>query len=313
MLHEEGGYHIPVLLERSIEYLVGDPDGVYVDGTLGGGGHSGLLLERVSPRGRVFGFDQDDDAIRQARLLFEDEGRMTVVHSNVVHLSEILNEYQVTQIDGILLDLGVSSHQIDTAQRGFSFRFAGPLDMRMDRENTETAASFLAHCTEEELADTLFHYGEERHSRRIARAVVRARQEQAVTDTARLAEIIASVTPVPHRSKTLARVFQALRIEVNDELGVLERTLEEAMERLSVGGRMVVISYHSLEDRIVKRFMRHEAADCICPPQIPVCTCGKVRRMRILTSKHVEADENEVRRNPRARSARLRAAEKIHA
>ncbi len=313
MQHEDAGYHIPVLLERSIEYLVSDPDGVYIDGTLGGGGHSRCLLEKLTKKSRVFAFDQDDDAIEHAALLFKDDPRMTVVHSNVVHLSDVLNTYDVTEIDGILLDLGVSSHQIDTPQRGFSFRFSGPLDMRMDRESTVTAAEYISRCSEEKLADTFFTFGEERNSRRIARAIVRAREETAITDTEQLRDIIARVTPPTHRSKTMARVFQALRIAVNEELGVLERTLDEAMDRLRVGGRMVVISYHSLEDRIVKRFMRHEASDCICPPQSPICICGKVRRMHIITSKHVEADENEIRRNPRARSARLRAAEKIHA
>ncbi|MCB2206281.1 16S rRNA (cytosine(1402)-N(4))-methyltransferase RsmH [bacterium] len=328
MQHEDDGYHIPVLLERSIELLVGSPDGytpkgdtperrspgrVYVDGTLGGGGHCSVLLRTLEQHDRVFAFDQDTDAIEHAQLLFKDDRRVTVVHSNVVHLSEVLDSHNVEEFDGILLDLGVSSHQIDTAQRGFSFRSSGPLDMRMDRESTVTAAEYISRCSEEELADTLFAYGEERNSRRIARAIVRERARKAITDTAQLADIVASVTPHAHRSKTMARIFQALRIAVNGELEVLEQTLDQAMERLRVGGRMVVISYHSLEDRIVKRFMRYEAADCICPPQSPICTCGKVSRMRIITSKHVEADENEIRRNPRARSARLRAAEKIHA
>ncbi|MDT8324811.1 MAG: 16S rRNA (cytosine(1402)-N(4))-methyltransferase RsmH, partial [Bacteroidota bacterium] len=285
MQHGDSGYHIPVLLERSIEYLVSDPDGVYVDGTLGGGGHSSALLRKLGKNGRVFAFDQDEDAIEHTALLFRNDRRMTVVHSNVVHLGDVLNSYDVMEIDGILLDLGISSHQIDTPQRGFSFRFSGPLDMRMDRESAVTAAAYISQRSEEELADTFFTYGEERNSRRIARAIVRARAEQEITDTAQLADIVASVTPQPHRSKTMARIFQALRIAVNEELGVLERTLEEAMASLRVGGRMVVISYHSLEDRIVKRFMRHEAADCLCPPRSPVCTCGKVRRMHIITSK----------------------------
>jgi 16S rRNA (cytosine1402-N4)-methyltransferase len=176
-----------------------------------------------------------------------------------------------------------------------------------------TAAEYISQCSEEELATTLFTFGEERNSRRIARAIVRARAGSRITSTEQLTAIISSATPPLHRSKSLARVFQALRIAVNDELGVLSHILDEAMTELRVGGRMVVISYHSLEDRIVKRFMRAEATDCICPPQVPICVCDKVKRMKILTSKHVEADENEVRRNPRARSARLRAAEKIHA
>ncbi|MBN1449084.1 MAG: 16S rRNA (cytosine(1402)-N(4))-methyltransferase RsmH [Bacteroidetes bacterium] len=307
------GYHIPVLLEPAIEYLVGSPDGVYVDGTLGGGGHSFHLLRTLSAQGRVLGFDQDADAIRHAQTLFRNERRMTLVHSNVVHLSDILQQHDIHAIDGILLDLGVSSHQIDLPDRGFSFRFDGPLDMRMDHEHPVTAADIIAHRSEEELARLFLRYGEERGSRRIARAIVRVRAERPIERTAVLVDIIASVIPPPHRSKTLARIFQALRIAVNDELEVLERTLKDTFPLLRVGGRVVVISYHSLEDRLVKHFLRHEAASCVCPPRTPVCICGKIARMRILTSKHREADESEIRRNPRARSARLRAGEKIHA
>jgi len=313
MQDETGGYHIPVLLETAIEYLVGDADGVYVDGTLGGGGHSLRLLERVGDQARVFGFDQDADAIAHAQQLFQDERRMTLVHSNVVHLSDALTQHDIPMIDGILLDLGVSSHQIDVPERGFSFRHDGPLDMRMDHRHSVSAADIIARESEEELARIFFTYGEERHSRRIARAIIHAREEQPITTTGALAVIIATATSPAHRKKTLARIFQALRIAVNDELRVLEETLDHAFAALKIGGRLVVISYHSLEDRLVKRFMRYEAAPCICPPQAPVCTCGKTARMKILSSKHREADESEIRRNPRARSARLRAGEKIHA
>jgi len=313
MQDETGGYHIPVLLETAIEYLVGDPDGVYVDGTLGGGGHSLRLLEKLGEQARVLGFDQDADAIAHAQQLFKDEHRMTLVHSNVVHLSDALTQHDIPMIDGILLDLGVSSHQIDVPERGFSFRHDGPLDMRMDHRHSVSAADIIAQESESELARIFFTYGEERQSRRIARAIVRARAEQPITTTGALTDVITTVTAPQHRKKSLARIFQALRIAVNDELRVLEETLDHAFAALKVGGRLVVISYHSLEDRIVKHFMRHEAAPCICPPQAPVCTCGKTARLTILSSKHREADENEIRRNPRARSARLRAGEKIHA
>jgi 16S rRNA (cytosine1402-N4)-methyltransferase len=313
MQHDETSYHIPVLLERSIELLVTDPAGIYVDGTLGGGGHSRLLLSRLGEKSRVFGFDQDDDATQHAKLLFSDDRRMTVVHSNVIHLSDVLHQYKIPEIDGILLDLGVSSHQIDIPERGFSFRFEGPLDMRMDREKTVTAADLIARSTEAELARMFFTFGEERNSRRIARAVVEARARNPVDSTARLVEVIESATPPAHRGKTMARIFQALRIAVNDELRVLEETLAQAVSVLRTGGRIVVISYHSLEDRIVKLFLRGEAATCICPPRTPICVCGKIARIKVLHSKHIEADENEIRRNPRSRSARLRAGEKIHA
>ncbi|MFZ1728794.1 MAG: 16S rRNA (cytosine(1402)-N(4))-methyltransferase RsmH [Bacteroidota bacterium] len=313
MQHEDAGYHIPVLLERSIELLVTDPAGVYVDGTLGGGGHSRLLLSKLGENSRVLGFDQDEDAVQHAQKLFADDRRMTVVHSNVVHLSNVLQQNEIPLIDGILLDLGVSSHQIDIPQRGFSIRFEGPLDMRMDRENTVTAADIIAQSSEEELADIFFTYGEERNSRRIARAVVQARRIQPLKDTARLVEVISAATSPVHRSKSLARIFQSLRIAVNDELQVLKDTLAQAMEVMKVGGHIVVISYHSLEDRIVKHFLRHEVSSCVCPPQTPICVCGKIKRIKLLHSKHIEADENEIRRNQRARSARLRAGEKIHA
>lgn len=313
MQHEDTAYHIPVLLERSIELLVTDPAGVYVDGTLGGGGHSRHLLSKLGEDSRVLGFDQDDDAVQNAKTLFADDRRMTVVRSNIVHLSKVLHQYEIPLIDGMLLDLGVSSHQIDIPQRGFSFRFEGPLDMRMDRENTVTAADIIAKSTEEELADIFFTYGEERNSRRIARAIVQARSKLPLSDTARFVEVISAATSPVHRNKTLARIFQALRIAVNDELQVLEETLAQAMEVLRTGGHIVVISYHSLEDRIVKQFLRHEASSCVCPPRTPICVCGKIKRITLLYSKHIEADENEIRRNPRARSARLRAGEKIHA
>lgn len=313
MQHEDAAYHIPVLLERSVELLVTDPHGVYVDGTLGGGGHSRLLLSTLGENSRVLGFDQDPDAVRHAQQLLGDDQRMSVVHSNVVHLRSVLHQFDIPAIDGILLDLGVSSHQIDVPERGFSFRFEGPLDMRMDRESRMTAAELIARSTEEELAHIFFAYGEERDSRRIARAIVRERGQQPLRSTGRLVEVISAATSPVHRSKTLARIFQALRIAVNNELGVLEETLAEAMDLLKVGGRIVVISYHSLEDRIVKQFLRAEAASCVCPPRTPFCVCGKVSRIRLLHTRHIEADENEVRRNPRARSARLRAGEKIHA
>jgi 16S rRNA (cytosine1402-N4)-methyltransferase len=313
MQHDDAGYHIPVLLERSVELLVTDPQGVYVDGTLGGGGHSRLLLSTLGENSRVLGFDQDPDAVRHAQELLRDDPRMSVVHSNVVHLRNVLHQFEITAIDGILLDLGVSSHQIDVPERGFSFRFEGPLDMRMDRESRMTAAELIARSTEEELAHIFFAYGEERDSRRIARAIVRERGQRPLRSTARLVEVISAATSPVHRSKTLARIFQALRIAVNNELGVLEEALAEAMDLLKVGGRIVVISYHSLEDRIVKQFLRGEAASCVCPPRTPFCVCGKVSRIRLLHTRHIEADENEVRRNPRARSARLRAGEKIHA
>ena len=303
---------MPVLRDRAIDLLVNDTSGTYVDGTLGGGGHSSALLKRLGEAGTVFGFDQDTEALEHSLVLFASDARMTLVHGNVVHLKQLLSHHRVTTIDGILLDLGVSSHQIDEAQRGFSFRADGPLDMRMNRETHVTAADIIATSSDEDLARIFFTWGEERNSRRIARAIRKAADVKPIETTTELREIIESAVPPVHLNKTLARIFQALRIAVNDELRVLETTLHDAMDMLTVGGRIVVISYHSLEDRIVKHFLRAEAAHCVCPPGLPVCVCGKVSRIKILTTRNIEADEDEVRRNQRARSARLRAGEKIH-
>jgi 16S rRNA (cytosine1402-N4)-methyltransferase len=308
---DDAVFHIPVLLDQAIEALVVKTDGIYIDGTLGGGGHSQALLNRLGPDGAVFGFDQDIEALDRARALLRQDARMSFVHSNVVHLKHVLSRSGVSTIDGILLDLGVSSHQIDEARRGFSFRADGPLDMRMNRDTVMTAADIIAASSENELADILFTWGEERHSRRIARAI--KRRATAIERTEELRDIIAGSVSPAHLNKTLARVFQALRIAVNDELRILSDTLRDTMDMLAVGGRIVVISYHSLEDRIVKQFLKKEAADCVCPPGLPICVCDKVSRIRILTKRHIEANEDEIRRNPRARSARLRAGQKIHA
>lgn len=309
----ETGYHIPVLLHPAVDLLIGNPTGVYVDGTLGGGGHSSEILRRLGPTASVYGFDQDLEALEHSRLRFHLDPRMTLIHSNVVHLKQQLAQRGVASIDGLLLDLGVSSHQIDEARRGFSFRADGPLDMRMNQDMRTTAADIIASSTEEELAEILFSWGEERHSRRIARAIIREAAVRRIEHTAELRDIIMKAVSPAHVTKTLARVFQALRIAVNDELQVLEHTLRDALDMLTIGGRLVIISYHSLEDRRVKHFLRAEAASCICPPGLPVCVCGKTARVRILTTKQKEADEDEIRRNQRARSARLRAGEKIHA
>ena len=309
---EVPAYHIPVLPDKATSLLISNPDGVYVDGTLGGGGHSARILKGLSAHGRLFGFDQDAEAVAEAAALFAQDSRMVIEHSNVVYLVPVLTKHNITGIDGILLDLGVSSHQIDAPERGFSFRYDGPLDMRMDSGYPNTAAELIRTMDAQELAELFWKYGEERRSRRIAEAIVSARRNGAVGTTGQLAEIIRGAVPALHVNKTLARIFQALRIAVNRELDILEETLSAAFDFLVPGGRLVVISYHSLEDRIVKNFIREEARYCVCPPRTPVCVCGKVQRARILTSKPVEADENEVRRNPRARSARLRAGEKIH-
>ncbi|MBL0173745.1 MAG: 16S rRNA (cytosine(1402)-N(4))-methyltransferase RsmH [Ignavibacteria bacterium] len=313
MTHDTPGYHIPVLLEQATDILVSNPDGVYVDGTLGGGGHSGRILQKLGAGGRLIGIDQDADAIAYASSQLLHDPRFAVVHENTIHLRSILLRHEIASVEGILLDLGMSSRQIDSPDRGFSFQHAGPLDMRMDVMSSRTAADLIAAASREELATILFEFGEERHSRRIADAILRRREQEPLVTTADLADVVRKAVPPPHANKTLARVFQALRIAVNDEIAVLRQLVSDAIDALSIGGRIVVISYHSLEDRIVKTLFRHGAASCVCPPNFPICVCGKVQRLSLLTTKAIVPDENEIRRNPRARSARLRAGAKLHA
>lgn len=293
--------------------LVHRADGVYVDGTVGGGGHSSGILERLDAGGRVIGIDKDSEAVQYATRRLEADRRMTVVHANAVDVRSILTQFTIAAIDGFLLDLGVSSHHFDSADRGFSFQSDGPLDMRMNTADPFTAEDLLRSWSEEDIARAIWTYGEERRSRPIARAIVAERARRPLRTTAQLAAVVRGCIPPQHAGKTLARVFQAIRIAVNNELEMLQRTLEEAFDLLALEGRLAVISYHSLEDRIVKTFLRNEAATCVCPPRVPVCTCGKIQRARILTPSSIRPDETEVRRNPRARSARLRAGEKIHA
>jgi len=313
LTHDTPGYHIPVLLEQAIDILVTRDDGVYVDGTLGGGGHSERLLQRLGAGGRLVAIDQDADAVAFASARLMHDPRFTPVHENSIHLRSILEQQAITSVEGILLDLGMSSRQIDNPRRGFSFQHDGPLDMRMNTSIPRTAADLIAESTREELAAILFEFGEERHSRRIADAILARRSTRPLESTSDLAAAVRDAVAPPHANKTLARVFQALRIAVNDELGVLRQLLSDAIDSLAIGGRIVVISYHSLEDRIVKTLFRHTAATCVCPPNFPICVCGKIQRLSLLTTKAIVPDEHEIRRNPRARSARLRAGEKLHA
>lgn len=320
----EHSQHIPVMLEEVLRYLQPRPGGHYIDGTLGGGGHTAAILERSAPDGRVLGIDADQQALERvkARLAgYIEDGRLVLVHSNFANLGCIVKKLQVPPVQGVLLDLGFSSDQMDDPQRGFSFSADGPLDMRLDPSLTLSAADIVNTAREEELADIFWRYGEEHRSRQIARRIVRERAKQPLTRTARFASLVA--VGVPRKAGAIhpaTRVFQALRIAVNHELEQLETVLPDLLDVLSapqkgasreVGGRMVIISFHSLEDRIVKEFMRREARDCICPPQMPVCMCGHQARIRILTSKPVTPTAQEIALNPRARSAKLRAAEII--
>jgi 16S rRNA (cytosine1402-N4)-methyltransferase len=326
-------YHVPVLGEQVRALLVpgGTPDGGPVhlhpvnphpfkgiDMTLGGGGHTALLLAATAPEGRVLGLDRDPAALAAAeRALIPFAGRFALARAAFDAVDRVAAEHGFAPADAVLMDLGVSSRQLDDPARGFSFRADGPLDMRMDPDGPVTAADLVARLSEADLARLFKDLGEERHARRIARAVVRARAEAPIATTARLAEVVANAVPAKERHTArihpATRVFQALRMAVNDEAGQLARGLEAAFTVLGPGGRMAVISFHSLEDRAVKRFFKDLSTGCVCPPAFPVCRCGRVPRARLLTRRAQRPAAAEVAANPRARSARLRAVEKISA
>ncbi len=313
--------HIPVLCDEVLDYLKPQSDGVYVDGTVGLGGHSYAILNTSAPNGRVIGIDLDLEAltIAKERLQpFEDRGRL--INGNFAKMQVLLEHYSIDAVDGILLDLGVSSLQLDTPHRGFSFNHAGPLDMRMGTEhkldaNQEIAPSAMQvvnNSTIDTLADIFKRYGEERFARRIAARIVEARQQMSITTTTHLAEIVKNVVP-QKRSKIhpATRVFQALRIHVNRELENLEAGLDVAISLLKPGGCLCVIAFHSLEDRIVKQRFRTGARACICPPKTPICICEHKPSLQILTKRPVVPDASAIRHNPRARSAKLRVARKL--
>ncbi|HEY9724128.1 MAG TPA: 16S rRNA (cytosine(1402)-N(4))-methyltransferase RsmH [Oscillatoriaceae cyanobacterium] len=302
--------HQPVLLDEVLATLDPRPGQRVLDGTVGGGGHASALLERVLPDGFLYGVDQDPAALDAAReRLSAVSDRFELFRANF----EAIGTLPLPPLDAVLLDLGVSSPQLDRSERGFSFSREGPLDMRMDPDRPTTAADLINGESEFELARIFFEYGEERHSRRLARAIVKRRTEVGpFTDTLALAEFVRGHLPRDVSGiHPATRVFQALRIAVNDELGVLTRVLPVALELLKPGGRLAVISFHSLEDRMVKQFFKQEAHGCVCPPRQPVCTCGRTPRLRIMTTKPLVATPEERHCNPRARSAKLRVAERL--
>lgn len=306
--------HEPVLLTRVVEFLRPvRPEGVIVDATVGLGGHAEGLLRKY-PRIRVIGIDRDPRALKRAgERLAEFGDRVSLAQGRHESFIEILNRYGITEIDGILADLGVSSMQLDTAERGFSFRLDGPLDMRMSGEG-QSAADLISNVEETELVQILREYGEEPMARRIAAAITEARREAPIETTSRLAEVIRTVKkPRGDRIDPSTLTFQALRIAVNEELVGLEEFLESAIECVLPGGRIAVISFHSLEDRIVKRLFRRLEGECTCPPALPVCGCGAVQVIETLTGRPVVASDGEAAQNPRSRSARLRVAEKTGA
>jgi 16S rRNA (cytosine1402-N4)-methyltransferase len=303
--------HVPVLYEETLIWLRPLPGGHYIDATLGLGGHARGILEASAPDGRLLGIDRDPEALEKAqKALASYLGRVTCYLGSFSDLGAISRQAGFEAVDGILLDLGVSSMQLDNAERGFSFRTSGPLDMRMGPDAVTSAVDIINTWPEHELARIIFEYGEERHSRRVARAICAQRP---FSDTVALANVVARAAGPGGRIHPATRTFQALRIAVNDELEALERVLPQTLELLKPGAALVVISFHSLEDRIVKRFMLRETHDCICPPGIPVCTCGHRAAFRPGTRKPIMADAAEIARNPRSRSARLRAAIRLGA
>jgi len=302
--------HIPVLYQEVLDLLKPVPGGLYLDGTLGAGGHARGVLKASSPDGKVVGLDRDPHALEIAKQNLAEFGeRVIYINDSYRNFQSHLNNLNWQCVDGILLDLGISSMQLAKPERGFSFREDGPLDMRFDPDQPLTAADLVNELTREELAEILFTYGEEKLARKIADAIIANRP---LVGTKDLAEIVKKVARNP-KSKIhpATRTFQALRIAVNQELDALEAFLPEALESLNAGGRLAIIAFHSLEDRIVKRFFRLESRDCICPPQVPICVCGHKARLKELTRRPIRPEESEINRNPRARSAKLRVAEKI--
>ena len=307
--------HTSVLLEESIDNLHIRPDGIYVDGTLGGGGHSSAICEKLSADGLLIGIDRDRDALSAAEeRLRTYPCRKELVQSNYAEIKQVLRELDIEAVDGAILDLGVSSFQLDNADRGFSYMQDSPLDMRMDQDAPFSAYDVVNGYDQAELTRIISSYGEERWASRIAAFIVKARREKPLTTTGQLVEVIKAAIPAkarregPHPAK---RTFQAIRIEVNDELGQLQRAMEEFCDVLRPGGRLCVISFHSLEDRIVKEVMNRRADPCTCPKEFPVCVCGKKADIQKITRKPICPQEKETENNPRARSAKLRVCEKI--
>lgn len=306
--------HISVLLKQAVDGLKIEPGGIYVDCTLGGGGHSSLILERLQGTGRVIGLDQDQKAIDHAKMRFAGVDNMTIERGNFEHLKEILSGLGIGNVDGFIFDLGVSSPQLDEEARGFSYRYDAPLDMRMDQGQLLSAKDVLNGYAEERLADIIFQYGEERWAQRIAEFIVGERQIKPLETTHDLVRVIEKAIPKKVRQgkkHAATKTFQAIRIEVNNEFGVLEEGLNQALDCLKDKGRLSVITFHSLEDRMVKTFFKGEAAGCTCPPDFPICVCNKQPRIKIINRKPIEAEAEEVKKNRRSRSAKLRIAEKV--
>ena len=306
--------HTSVLLEETIEGLAIKPDGIYVDGTLGGAGHSSHIAARLRT-GRLIGIDQDAEAIEAATKRLEPwQEHVTLVRDNYCNLPAVLNSLGIDKVDGIMLDLGVSSYQLDTAERGFTYRENAPLDMRMDQRNEKTAADIVNEYSEMELYRIIRDYGEDRFAKNIAKHIVKARQEKRIETTDELVEIIKAAIPARVRAEgghPAKRTFQAIRIELNHELEVLDESIDTMVDLLNPGGRLSIITFHSLEDRMVKQKFADLAKGCICPPDFPVCVCGRTPRAKLVSRKPILPSEEELAKNNRSHSAKLRVCERI--
>jgi len=307
--------HISVLLNETIESLSIKPHGIYVDGTLGGGGHSSEILKRLDGPGRLIGIDQDEDAIKAAsQRLIDYKDRFTAVKSNYQNIKPVLTELGISKVDGILLDIGVSSFQLDNAERGFTYREDAPLDMRMDKDNPMTACDIVNDYSEMELFKIIRDYGEDKFAKNIAKHIVMARKRKRIETTFELNEIIKAAIPAKirmnqgHPSK---KTYQAIRIELNKELEVLENSIDTMIDLLNPGGRLSIITFHSLEDRIVKNAFRRNMNPCTCPPEFPVCVCGKKSKGKVITRHPIVPSEEELEENSRAKSSKLRVFERI--
>ena len=307
-------YHVSVLLQECLDGLNIKPDGIYVDGTLGGAGHSSRIAQQLTT-GRLIGIDRDPVALQAAGQRLESyKDRVTLVHSNFCDMAQVLQDLDIPGVDGILLDLGVSSPQLDDGQRGFSYMADAPLDMRMNSGDSLSAHTVVNTWSQEELKRILYNYGEERYAPQIAAAICRRRAEKPIETTLELVDIIRSAMPpaaLREKQHPAKRSFQAIRIAVNDELGAVEKIMEDAVSLLNPGGRLAIITFHSLEDRIVKTGMNEAAKGCTCPPNFPVCVCGKKPKVKIISRKPITASEEELQANPRSRSAKLRVCEKL--
>ena len=307
-------YHVSVLLQECIDGLNIKPDGIYVDGTLGGAGHSSQIAARLTT-GRLIGIDRDQVALKAAGERLAPFGdRVTLVHSNFCEIKQVLQDLGIPGVDGILLDLGVSSPQLDDGERGFSYMADAPLDMRMNRSDALTAYHVVNQWSYEELRRILFDYGEERYAPKIAAAICAKREVKAIETTLELVDIIRGAMPAAalrEKQHPAKRSFQAIRIAVNDELGSVEKVMRDAVDCLNPGGRLAIITFHSLEDRIVKVGMADAAKGCTCPPSFPVCVCGKQPKVKLISRKPIVSGDEELERNPRARSAKLRVCEKL--